>query len=80
MTPATAATHTRENLSVLARSEKRALIWIARRLPNSINSDHLSDSVIMAIPARWYLSASSGAGFFLSTAAMQQAGKASQRA
>jgi hypothetical protein len=31
----------------------------------TINSDHLSDSVIMAIPARWYLPASPGAGFFL---------------
>src|SRR5262245_34429750 len=42
MTPANAAAHTRENLSVLARSEKQALIWIARRLPGFINSDHLS--------------------------------------
>ena len=42
MTPVNAGVHTRENLSVLARSEKRALIWIARRLPRSINSDHLS--------------------------------------
>jgi archaetidylinositol phosphate synthase len=42
MTPANAGMHTRENLSVLARSETRALIWIARRLPNFVNSDHLS--------------------------------------
>ena len=40
MTPVNAGVHTRENLSFLARSEKRALIWIARRLPQSINSDH----------------------------------------
>src|SRR5438552_15196050 len=44
MTPVNAATavHTRENLSVLARSEERVLLWIARRLPHAINSDHLS--------------------------------------
>ena len=42
MAPVNAGVHARENFSVLARSEKRALIWIARRLPRSINSDHLS--------------------------------------
>ena len=42
MTPVTAGVHTRENLGVLARIEKQTLIWIARRLPDSINSDHLS--------------------------------------
>jgi phosphatidylglycerophosphate synthase len=36
------ADHVRENRSVLATAEKRALIWIARRLPCWINSDHLS--------------------------------------
>jgi hypothetical protein len=55
----------------------------------TINSDHLSDSVIMAIPARWYLLASPGAGFFFAPRIMRQAsrscrqqrqaGKASQR-
>ena len=49
MTPANAATHTRENLSVLARSEKQALIWIARRLPSFINSDHLSALGLVAM-------------------------------
>lgn len=34
--------HVRENRSVLAAAEKRALIWIAGRLPGHINSDHLS--------------------------------------
>jgi phosphatidylglycerophosphate synthase len=43
--------HTRENLSVLARSEKRVLIWIARRLPDSINSDHLSVLGLTAMAA-----------------------------
>ena len=42
MTPVHAGVHIRENLSILARSEKRALIWIAERLPASVNSDHLS--------------------------------------
>src|SRR4029450_10709879 len=51
MTPANAATHTRENLSVLARSEKQALIWIARRLPDFINSDHLSALGLVAMAA-----------------------------
>ncbi len=34
--------HVRENLSVLAAAEKRALIAIAGRLPRQIGSDHLS--------------------------------------
>ena len=36
------ATHIRQHNSALARSEKRALIWIAGRLPSWVNSDHLS--------------------------------------
>ena len=36
------AGHVREHGSVLADVEKRALIWIAKRLPSAINSDHLS--------------------------------------
>ena len=38
----TAAVHTRNNSSVTARLEKRFLIWLAERLPASVNSDHLS--------------------------------------
>jgi len=34
--------HIRENSGLLAAVEKRALLWIARRLPAGINSDHLS--------------------------------------
>jgi archaetidylinositol phosphate synthase len=34
--------HSREHHSVLADVEKRTLIWIARRLPDSISSDHLT--------------------------------------
>ncbi|MEO8680217.1 MAG: CDP-alcohol phosphatidyltransferase family protein [Vicinamibacterales bacterium] len=34
--------HVRKHDSLLAVSEKRALIWMAERLPSWINSDHLS--------------------------------------
>ena len=37
-----AARHVRENKSVLAAAEKRALVWLAERLPRCVNSDHLS--------------------------------------
>lgn len=36
------ATHVRQHNSILATTEKRALIWMARRLPRWINPDHLS--------------------------------------
>lgn len=36
------ALHVRDNSSVTARLEKQLLVWIAERLPGSINSDHLS--------------------------------------
>ena len=32
----------RENTGVLARAEKRTLVWIAARLPRAVNSDHLT--------------------------------------
>jgi archaetidylinositol phosphate synthase len=51
MTPGHAGVHTRENLSFLAESEKRALIWIARRLPTAVNSDHLSALGLAAMAA-----------------------------
>jgi phosphatidylglycerophosphate synthase len=35
-------THTRELNSVLAAAEKRALIWMAERMPRRVNSDHLT--------------------------------------
>ena len=34
--------HTREHKSILAEVEKKALVWMARRLPAWINSDHLT--------------------------------------
>jgi phosphatidylglycerophosphate synthase len=37
-----ATTHTRQHNSLLAAAEKRALVWMALRLPRWINSDHLS--------------------------------------
>lgn len=36
------ASHVRQHNSILAAFEKRALIWIAKRLPRRVNSDHLS--------------------------------------
>ena len=37
-----ATTHVRQHNSILAAAEKRALIWMATRLPRWMNSDHLS--------------------------------------
>lgn len=51
MTPAHAGTHIRQNLGILARSEKRLLIWIAARLPRSITSDHLSALGLVSMAA-----------------------------
>jgi phosphatidylglycerophosphate synthase len=34
--------HRREHRSVLAATEKRLLVWMAARLPEAINSDHLT--------------------------------------
>lgn len=42
MDSVTAATHTRKNASLTADAEKRLLVWLAHRLPPSVNSDHLS--------------------------------------
>lgn len=38
----TTTTHIRQHNSLLAAAEKRALVWMASRLPRWINSDHLS--------------------------------------
>ena len=42
MTAQLVSGHRRHNTSVLARAEKRCLVWIAGRLPHRIHSDHLS--------------------------------------
>ncbi|MBI3048618.1 MAG: CDP-alcohol phosphatidyltransferase family protein [Acidobacteria bacterium] len=43
--------HTRENRGLLAVVERRALVWIAERLPPRINSDHLSGLGLVAMAA-----------------------------
>jgi phosphatidylglycerophosphate synthase len=53
-----ASSHIRHNTSVLAAAEKRALLWMAHRLPRSINSDHLSALGLVAM-------AGAGASFWL---------------
>ena len=45
------AHHIREHFSLLADSERRALIWIAGRLPARINSDHLSTLALVSMLA-----------------------------
>lgn len=51
MAPVNAGTHIRENLGFLARLEKRVLVSIAQRLPQFINSDHLSALGLAAMGA-----------------------------
>jgi phosphatidylglycerophosphate synthase len=45
------ARHVREHHSVLADAERRLLVWMAGRLPRSINSDHLSALGLAAMAA-----------------------------
>jgi len=49
--PAQPADHIREHLSLLAEAERRALIWIAGRLPARIHSDHLSALALLSMLA-----------------------------
>jgi phosphatidylglycerophosphate synthase len=51
--------HTRINTGVLAAVEKRTLIWIARRLPRWVNSDHLTVLALVSM-------AGAGAAFWAS--------------
>ena len=57
MSPTPHAGHVREHGSVLAQVENRALVWIAKRIPRSINSDHLSilglAAMVVAGAAYW---------------------------
>ena len=48
-TPKVKATHVREHGSMLAEVEKRALIWMAARLPRWINADHLTALGLLAM-------------------------------
>ncbi len=43
------STHTRINTGFLAAREKQLLIWIARRLPARVNSDHLTLLALVAM-------------------------------
>ncbi len=43
------AGHVREHGSILADAEKRALVWMARRLPRRINADHLTVLGLLAM-------------------------------
>ena len=56
------ATHVRQHNSVLAAAEKRALIWMAMRLPHWVNSDHLSALGLASM-------AGAGAAFVLTASA-----------
>ena len=55
------ATHVRQHNSILAAAEKRALIWMAHRLPRWIHSDHLSGLGLLSM---------AGAGLAFWTAGM----------
>ncbi len=41
--------HERTNTALLARLEKRILVWLAERLPGSVNSDHLTGLALLAM-------------------------------
>ncbi|MGH9459823.1 MAG: CDP-alcohol phosphatidyltransferase family protein, partial [Vicinamibacteria bacterium] len=47
--------HTRDNSSLTASLEKRVLVWLARRTPNAVSSDHLT---LLGLAAMFF------AGFF----------------
>jgi phosphatidylglycerophosphate synthase len=44
-----AARHVRVNTGLLAAAEKRALVWVARRLPAWVNSDHLTALALLSM-------------------------------
>jgi archaetidylinositol phosphate synthase len=56
------AAHVRQHNSILAAAEKRALIWMAQRLPRWINSDHLSALGLLSM-------AGAGLSFWLAASA-----------
>lgn len=43
------AGHVRENGGILARVERRVLVWMAERLPSRINADHLTGLGLLAM-------------------------------
>ncbi len=52
--------HVRQHGSILASAEKRALVWVAKRLPRWVNSDHLTvlgfTAMVLAGVAYWLAS------------------------
>jgi len=52
------ASHVRQHRSLTAAAEKRALVWMAQRMPAWVNSDHLSALGVMSM-------AGVGAAFWL---------------
>ena len=62
---------TRIQESVLSQLEKRTLIWLARRMPLSINSDHLTllglSAMIAAGISYWYAKTNPALGLTLAT-------------
>lgn len=59
----------REHFSITAAAEKRLLIWIARRLPRFVNSDHLTAlgflSMVGAGLSYWYAAVDKAVGLSL---------------
>src|SRR5512137_558103 len=48
---AASADHVREQQSWLAPLEKKALVWLARRMPTWVNSDHLTALALISMVA-----------------------------
>lgn len=49
MALAAARSHVRVNTGLLAEAERRALVWMAERLPRSVSSDHLTALALVSI-------------------------------
>jgi archaetidylinositol phosphate synthase len=49
--PGTGRDHVRQHRSVLAGPEKKLLVWLARRMPARVNSDHLSALGLLSMVA-----------------------------
>ena len=60
-TDAATPDHIRDNSSLTASVEKRALVWLARHTPRSVNSDHLT---LLGLAAMFLAGASFWAGRF----------------
>jgi archaetidylinositol phosphate synthase len=61
----------REHRSILASIEKKALVWMAARMPRWVNSDHLTALgfiALLGIAAAYYWARTSKAGFAVASA------------